>query len=67
MRQISVKLPGELIAALDEEAAKLHRARVDVIREAVEYYLGDFEAISRAAEVLCDPADPVLDWEYRKA
>ena len=66
MRQISTRLPDELIAALNEVAEKLHRTRADVIRQAVEYYLGDFEAISRAVEVSRDPADPILDWETAK-
>ncbi|MGZ0019312.1 YlcI/YnfO family protein [Nitrosomonas sp. wSCUT-2] len=66
MRQISARLPHELIAALDEAAAKLHRTRADVIRQAVEYYLNDFEAISRAVEVMRDPVDPILDWETAK-
>lgn len=66
MSQISARLPDELIAALDKAAAKLHRTRADVIRQAVEYYLDDFEDISRAAEVSRDPADPVLDWETAK-
>lgn len=60
MRQISARLPDELFAALDETVAKLHRTRADVIRQAVEYYLDDFENISRAVEVLHDPADPIL-------
>jgi predicted DNA-binding protein len=66
MSQISARLPDELIAALDEAAAKLHRTLADVIRQAVEYYLDDFEDISRAVEVFRDPADPVLDWETAK-
>lgn len=36
------------------------------MRQAVEYYLDDFEDISRAIEVLRDPADPVLEWEEVK-
>lgn len=66
MSRIYARLPDELIAALDEAAEKLHRTRADVIRQAVEYYLDDFEDISRAAEVSRDPADPVLDWETAK-
>ena len=66
MRQITVRLPDELITALDEAAAKLHRTRAYVIRQAVEYYLEDFEDISRAVEVLHDPADSILDWETAK-
>ena len=48
MSQISARLPDELVTALDEAATKLHRTRADVIRQAVEYYLDDFEDISRA-------------------
>lgn len=66
MRQISVRLPDELVAALDEAAAKLHRTRAEIIRQAVEYYLDDFEDISRTVEVMHDPADPILDWETAK-
>lgn len=68
MHQISARLPDELIATLDEAeaATNLHRTRADVIRQAIEYYLDDFEAISRAVEVLRDPADPVLDWKTAK-
>lgn len=66
MSQITARLPDELVAALDEAATKLHRTRVDVVRQAIEYYLDDFEDISRAIEVLRDPADPVLDWETVK-
>lgn len=66
MRQISVRLPDELVAALDEAAAKLHRTRAEIIRQAVEYYLDDFEDISRTVEVLHDPANPILDWKTAK-
>lgn len=66
MRQITARLPDELVTALDEAATKLHRTRADVIRQAVEYYLDDFEDISHAVEVLRDPADPILDWETVK-
>ena len=37
-----------------------------MVRQAVEYYLDDFEDISRAIDVMRDPADPVLDWETVK-
>ncbi len=66
MRQITVRLPDKLVAALDVTAAKLHRTRADVIRQAVEHYLDDFKDISLAVEVLRDPEDPILDWETVK-
>ena len=62
MSQITARLPDELVAQLDEAAAHLHRSCAEVVRQAVEYYLDDFEDISRAIEVLRDPADPVLDF-----
>jgi predicted DNA-binding protein len=46
MRQISIKLPNALVTALDEAATKSHRTRANVIQQAAEYYLNDFEDIS---------------------
>lgn len=66
MSQITARLPDELVNSLDEAAARLRRTRAEVVRQAIEYYLDDFEDISRAIEVLRDPADPVLDWEAAK-
>nr|VFJ59990.1 MAG: RHH-type transcriptional regulator, rel operon repressor / antitoxin RelB [Candidatus Kentron sp. FW]VFJ66555.1 MAG: RHH-type transcriptional regulator, rel operon repressor / antitoxin RelB [Candidatus Kentron sp. FW]VFJ71902.1 MAG: RHH-type transcriptional regulator, rel operon repressor / antitoxin RelB [Candidatus Kentron sp. FW] len=66
MSQITARLSDELTTSLDFAAARLRRPRAEVVRRAVEYYLDDFEDISRALEVLRDPADPVLDWEKVK-
>lgn len=66
MSQITARLPDELVAQLDQAATQLRRTRAEVVRQAVEYYLDDFEDISRAIEVLRDPGDPVLDWEEVK-
>lgn len=66
MSQITARLPDELVESLDAAASQLRRTRAEVVRQAVEYYLEDFEDISRAIEVLRDPADPVLDWEQVK-
>lgn len=66
IQQISVKLPDDLTAALDKAATQLHRTRSELIRQAVEHYLDDFEDISRAVEVSHDPADTILDWETVK-
>lgn len=66
MSQITARLPDELVTALDQAAAQLQRTRAEVVRKAVEYYLEDFEDISRAIETLRDPADPVLDWAQVK-
>lgn len=49
--------------ALDAAARRLKRSRAEVIRQAVERYLEDFDDLSVAVERLCDPNDPVLDWD----
>ena len=63
MTQITARLPDELVAALDCAASQLRRTRADVVRQAIEYYLDDFEDVAAAVQALQDPADPVLDWD----
>ncbi len=63
MSQITARLPDALVTALDEAAAKLRRSRAEVIRQAVERYLEDFDDLSVAVERLRDPSDRVLDWD----
>ncbi|MDT8442158.1 MAG: ribbon-helix-helix protein, CopG family [Desulfuromonadales bacterium] len=68
MSQITARLPDDVVAALDRTAQELHRSRADVIRQAIECYLEDFEDISVAIERLRDPADESVDWqEARRA
>lgn len=66
MSQITARLPDELVSSLDAAATRLRRSRAEVVRQAIEYYLDDFEDISGAIAVLQDPADPVLDWAQVK-
>jgi len=66
MVQITARLPDSVISSLDAAAARLRRSRAEVVRQAIEYYLEDFDDISQAIDVLRDPADPVLDWEAAK-
>ena len=61
--QITVRLPDEQTAALDAAAAALKRSRAEIVRQAVEQYLEDFDDLSVAVERLRDPSDPVLDWD----
>lgn len=61
--QITVRLPDEQTMALDEAAAALKRSRAEVVRQAIEQYLEDFDDLSVAIERLRDPSDPVLDWD----
>ena len=62
MPQITARFSDDLVVALDAAADKLHRSRADVVRQAVEYYLDDFDDVALAMAALQDPADPVLDW-----
>lgn len=61
--QITVRLPDEQTAALDAAATALKRSRAEVVRQAIEQYLEDFDDLSVAVERLRDPSDPVLDWD----
>ena len=63
MAQITARVPDEVAAALDAAAATLKRSRAEVIRQALESYLEDFDDLTVALERLRDPSDPVLDWD----
>ena len=63
MTQITARVPDELAEALDAMATQLRRSRADVIRQALERYIEDFDDLSVALDRLRDPSDPVLDWD----
>ena len=63
MAQITARVPDEVAEALDTAAAALNRSRAEVIRQALESYLEDFDDLTVALERLRDPSDPVLDWD----
>ena len=63
MTRISASVPAELREALDTAAAELKRSRADIVRQALERYLEDFDDLAVAVERLRDPTDPVLDWD----
>ena len=63
MIQITARVPEELAETLDAAAAVLKRSRADVVRQALERYLEDFDDLSVAVERMRDPSDPVLDWD----
>ncbi len=63
MSQITARVPAELVEALDTAAAELKRSRADIVRQALERYLEDFDDLTLAVERLRDPTDPVLDWD----
>ena len=63
MTRITARVPDELAESLAAAAATLRRSRADVIRQALESYLEDFDDLTVALERLRDPTDPVLDWD----
>ncbi len=63
MTEISANLPDTLGASLESVAAQLRHPKSEVVRQAIESYLEDFEDLTQAREVLQDDSDPALDWE----
>ena len=61
--QVSARLPAALVQSLDDAARQMKRSRAEIIRQAVERYLEDFDDLEVAIEGLRDPGDPVLDWD----
>ena len=66
MAQITARLPDAVVDALDEAASRLKRSRAEIIRQAIERYLEEFDDLSVAVDRLRDPNDPVLDWDQIK-
>ncbi len=63
MGKITARVPDALVDALDAATAELKRSRAEIVRQALERYLEDFDDLAVALERLRDPADPVLDWD----
>ena len=64
--QITARLPTPVLELLDDAARQLKRSRAEIVRQAIEYYLEDFDDLTVAVERLRDPGDPVLDWDEVK-
>ena len=63
MTRITTRVSDEMVEALDAAAAKLRRSRADLMRQALEQYLEDFDDVSAALDRLQDPSDVILDWD----
>ena len=63
MSQVTARLPDEMVKELDKTARSLRRTRAEVIRQAIEIYLEDYQDLTAAVEALRDPSDEVFDWE----
>lgn len=60
---MTARLPDSVVEELDLAASQLRRSRADIVRQAVECYLEDFDDLSVAIGRLRDPSDRVLDWD----
>ena len=63
MTRITTRVSDEMVEALDAAAAKLRRSRADLMRQALEQYLEDFDDVSAVLDRLRDPSDVILDWD----
>ena len=63
MNQITARVSDTLVEALDAAARALKRSRAEIVRQALERYLEDFDDLTVTLERLRDPSDPVLDWD----
>lgn len=63
MSEITAQLPDDLVGELDAAARELNRSRADLVRQAIERYLEDFDDLTVALKRLRDPTDPALDWD----
>ena len=66
MNQITARVPDTLIEALDAAAMQLKRSRAEIVRQALEQYLEDFDDLAVSLERLRDPTDPIFDWDRVK-
>ena len=63
MTQITARVSDDLVRSLDAAASQIRRSRAEVIRQALERYLEDFDDLSAALDRMRDPSDPVLNWD----
>lgn len=62
MREISARLPDEVVRSIDETARSMNTSRADIIRRAVELYLADIEEQWSTLDRLSLPTGLSLDW-----
>ena len=63
MSQVTARVPDEMIEELDKAARSLRRTRAEIVRQAIELYLEDYQDLAAAIDALRDPADEVFNWE----
>jgi len=63
MSQVTARLPDKMVEELDKAARSLRRSRAEIVRQAIELYLEEYQDLTAAVEALRNPSDEVLDWE----
>jgi len=58
---ISVRLPEELIRALNDLAESTDRSKTYLVREAIESYIEDYADYRQALDRLLDKDDEIID------
>ena len=66
MSRITIRVPDEMMSALDAAAAELKLSRAEIIHDAVERYLEDHDDLTLARQRLQDPDDQVISWHQAK-
>jgi len=66
MAQITARLPDSMVEDINRAAKALRRSRAEIIRQALELYLEDFDDLNTAIDRLRDPADRSMDWDEAK-
>lgn len=58
---MSLRLPEEIVATIQEIAVQRNRKQAEIIREALEWYCAEAADYQIALDRLMNPADPVID------
>ena len=66
MTRITVRVPAEVVAALDAAATRVGCSRASIVRAALEAYAEDADDIAIALARLADPDDQAVAWEDAK-
>jgi predicted DNA-binding protein len=64
--RVTARLPADLVARIDQVAARLNQSRADVIRAALELYIDEAEDLLLVLDRLKDRGDAALDPEATK-
>ena len=62
MSRITARVPDKLVEGLDAADRAMKHGRAEIVRQALERYLEDFDDLTVALGRLRDPADPAPDW-----